>query len=243
MIDEQTRHPMLPDQTHDELARENFARSMKKVIFNHLTPGVRDVWEHRVGPAFEAAEGRGPADRHEVRKVMMQDPYVKMWCSLRRVSQELLWDAVSENVERQADDLVERAKAMEGGWLNTGDLGVIDEDGRVAYRGRFKDMLKVGGENVSALEIEAYLGTHPKVKVVAVASVPDEKYTEVPAAFVEIVPGEALTEEELIAYCKDQIANFKIPRYVRFVTEWPMSATKIQKFKLRADLLAELGLE
>ncbi len=135
------------------------------------------------------------------------------------------------------------AKAMEGGWLNTGDLGVIDEDGRVAYRGRFKDMLKVGGENVSALEIEAYLGTHPKVKVVAVASVPDEKYTEVPAAFVEIVPGETLTEDELITYCKDQIANFKIPRYVRFVTEWPMSATKIQKFKLRSDLLAELGLE
>jgi ubiquinone/menaquinone biosynthesis C-methylase UbiE len=114
MIDEQTRHPMLPTQTHDELARENFARSFKKVVFNHLTPGVRDIWEHRVGPEFEAKEGRPPADRHEIRKVMMNDSYVKMWCSLRRVSQELLWDAVSENVERQRDDLIEKAKKMEG---------------------------------------------------------------------------------------------------------------------------------
>jgi SAM-dependent methyltransferase len=114
MIDEQTRHPMLPVQTHDELARENFARSFKKVVFNHLTPGVRDIWEHRVGPEFEAKEGRPPADRHEIRKVMMNDSYVKMWCSLRRVSQELLWDAVSENVERQRDDLIEKAKKMEG---------------------------------------------------------------------------------------------------------------------------------
>ncbi len=124
MIDEQTRHAMLPEQTHDELARENFARSFKKVIFNHLTPGVRDVWEHRVGPEFEAAEGRGPADRHEVRKVMMKDPYVKMWCSLRRVSQELLWDTVAENVERQADELAERAKGMEGGGTLTLDPSV-----------------------------------------------------------------------------------------------------------------------
>jgi SAM-dependent methyltransferase len=105
---------MLPVQTHDELARENFARSFKKVVFNHLTPGVRDIWEHRVGPEFEAKEGRPPADRHEIRKVMMNDSYVKMWCSLRRVSQELLWDAVSENVERQRDDLIEKAKKMEG---------------------------------------------------------------------------------------------------------------------------------
>lgn len=114
MIDEQIRHPMLPEQTHDELARENFARSLKKVVFNHLTPGNKAVWENRVGPAFEAEEGRPPADRHEIRRAMMGDPYVKMWCSLRRVSQELMWDAVTENVERQADDLVERARTIEG---------------------------------------------------------------------------------------------------------------------------------
>jgi acyl-CoA synthetase (AMP-forming)/AMP-acid ligase II len=132
--------------------------------------------------------------------------------------------------------------AMTGGWLHTGDLGRMDEDGRVSYGGRSKDMLKVGGENVSALEVEAYLGSHPAVKVVAVVGVPDEKYAEVPAAFVECVPGSAASEEELIAFCKGQIATFKVPRYVRFVDEWPLSATKIQKYRLRDSLLTELGL-
>jgi acyl-CoA synthetase (AMP-forming)/AMP-acid ligase II len=133
-------------------------------------------------------------------------------------------------------------QAMAGGWLHTGDLGVLDEDGRIAYGGRSKDMLKVGGENVSALEVEAFLGTHPAVKVVSVVGVPDEKYQEVPAAFVERVPGTTVTEDELIGHCKGQIANFKIPRYVRFVEEWPISATKIQKFRLRDSLVSELGL-
>jgi acyl-CoA synthetase (AMP-forming)/AMP-acid ligase II len=133
-------------------------------------------------------------------------------------------------------------QALEGGWLHTGDLGRVDEDGRVSYGGRTKDMLKVGGENVSALEIEAYLGTHPAVKVVAVVGVPDAKYAEVPAAFVECVPGSRISEDELVGFCTGQIATFKVPRYVRFVEEWPLSATKIQKYRLRESLLAELGL-
>ena len=135
------------------------------------------------------------------------------------------------------------AQAMAGGWLHTGDLGRVDEEGRVAYGGRTKDMLKVGGENVSALEVEAYLGTHPAVKVVAVVGVPDPKYAEVPAAFVERVPGTDVSEDDLIAHCRGQIASFKVPRYVRFVDEWPLSATKIQKHRLRASLVSELGLE
>jgi acyl-CoA synthetase (AMP-forming)/AMP-acid ligase II len=133
--------------------------------------------------------------------------------------------------------------AMAGGWLHTGDLGRLDEDGRVSYGGRSKDMLKVGGENVSALEVEAYLGTHAAVKVVAVVGVPNAKYGEVPAAFVELVPHTGVSEDELIAHCRGQIASFKVPRYVRFVEEWPMSATKIQKHRLRASLVTELGLE
>ena len=133
-------------------------------------------------------------------------------------------------------------RVMEGGWLHTGDLGRLDEDGRVSYGGRTKDMLKVGGENVSALEVEEFLGTHPSVKVVAVVGVPDAKYIEVPAAFVERVPGSEVSEQELIDHCTGQIASFKVPRYVRFVDEWPMSATKIQKYHLRESLVAELGL-
>lgn len=140
------------------------------------------------------------------------------------------------------DDPEQTGKVMAGGWLHTGDLGSIDGDGRVSYGGRVKDMLKVGGENVSALEVEAFLGGHPAVKVVAVVGVPDERYVEVPAAFVERAPGTQIGEHELIEHCRGRIASFKIPRYVRFVEEWPLSATKIQKHRLRESLLAELGL-
>jgi acyl-CoA synthetase (AMP-forming)/AMP-acid ligase II len=140
------------------------------------------------------------------------------------------------------NDPEKTAETMCGGWLHTGDLGSVDEDGRITYHGRSKDMLKVGGENVAALEIEAFLGTHPAVKLVQVIGVPDPKYLEVPAAFVELVPGQELTEEELVEFCRGKIASFKVPRYVRFVTEWPMSATKIQKHRLREAFLAEQGL-
>ena len=128
------------------------------------------------------------------------------------------------------------------GWFDTGDIGALDADGRIAYLGRSKDMLKVGGENVAALEIESFLQTHPAVSIAQVVPIPDDKYDEVPAAFVELAPDEALTEAELIDHCRGRIATFKIPRYVRFVAaaDWPMSATKIQKFRLREQLLAEL---
>jgi acyl-CoA synthetase (AMP-forming)/AMP-acid ligase II len=135
------------------------------------------------------------------------------------------------------------AEAWRGGWFHTGDIGRMDGDGRVAYVGRSKDMLKVGGENVAALEIEDFLATHPAVKLAQVVAIPDPRYAEVPAAFVELAPGAGTSEEELIAFCSGTISSFKIPRHVRFVTEWPMSATKIQKFRLRDSLLAELGLE
>jgi acyl-CoA synthetase (AMP-forming)/AMP-acid ligase II len=130
---------------------------------------------------------------------------------------------------------------MRGGWFHTGDLGRVDEDGRLTFLGRLKDMLKVGGENVAALEIEAYLATHPAVKIAQVVGVPEPRYQEVPAAFVELVDGSDLSEEELIEFCRGKIARFKVPRYVRFVTEWPMSASKVQKFRLRDELLEELA--
>ncbi|MBM3678007.1 MAG: acyl--CoA ligase [Actinobacteria bacterium] len=135
------------------------------------------------------------------------------------------------------------AEAWRGGWFHTGDLGRMDEAGRIAYVGRSKDMLKVGGENVAALEIEDFLGTHPAVKLAQVVAIPDARYAEVPAAFVELAPSATATEDELIAFCTGQISSFKIPRHVRFVDEWPMSATKIQKFRLREALMHELGLE
>jgi acyl-CoA synthetase (AMP-forming)/AMP-acid ligase II len=137
-------------------------------------------------------------------------------------------------------DLQKTEEAMRGGWLHTGDLGVVDAEGRVSYRGRAKDMLKVGGENVAALEVEAFLATHPAVKVAQVVGVPDERYVEVPAAFVELADGAELDADGLVAFCRGRIASFKVPRHVRFVEEWPMSATKIQKHRLRDALLEEL---
>jgi len=128
----------------------------------------------------------------------------------------------------------------EDGFFHTGDLCSMDEDAVVSYHGRLKDMLKVGGENVSAIEVESLLSTHPAIKLAQVVGIPDPRLIEVPVAFVELASGYSLTAAEVTAHCSGQIASFKIPRHVRFVTEWPMSATKIQKFRLRDQLLAEL---
>jgi fatty-acyl-CoA synthase len=142
--------------------------------------------------------------------------------------------------ERYHNDPEKTAHAMRGGWFHTGDLGRVDEDGRLTFLGRLKDMLKVGGENVAALEIEAYLATHPAVKIVQVVGIPDARLQEVPAAFVELADGVEASEEDLIEFCRGRIARFKVPRYVRFVTDWPMSASKVQKFRLREELVEEL---
>jgi fatty-acyl-CoA synthase len=140
-------------------------------------------------------------------------------------------------------DPVKSAQALDkDGWFHTGDIGSLEADGTIMFHGRFKDMLKVGGENVAAAEIEALLQRHPAVKLAQVVGIPDAKYVEVPAAFVELQPGKSATEAELIAHCKAEIASFKVPRHVRFVTEWPMSSSKIQKFRLRTQLVGELGL-
>jgi fatty-acyl-CoA synthase len=127
------------------------------------------------------------------------------------------------------------------GWFFTGDLASVDANGNLTFRGRTKDMLKVGGENVGCLEVEAYLTTHPDIELASVVGVPDPRYDELPAAFVELRAGARLTEAEVIAFCREGMAKYKVPRYVRFVTEWPMSATKIQKFRLRDRLVAELA--
>ena len=128
------------------------------------------------------------------------------------------------------------------GWFHTGDLGTIDDSGHIMFDGRTKDMLKVGGENVAAAEIESLLTRHAAVKLAQVVGIPDPKYVEIPAAFVELFPGKSASAEELIAFCRKEISSFKVPRFVRFVTEWPMSASKIQKFQLRRRLMEDLGL-
>jgi acyl-CoA synthetase (AMP-forming)/AMP-acid ligase II len=140
-------------------------------------------------------------------------------------------------------DPVKSAEALDkDGWFHTGDIGSVDAQGTIMFHGRFKDMLKVGGENVAAAEIEAQLQKHKAVKLAQVVGIPDAKYAEVPAAFVELQPDATATETELIEFCKKDVAGFKVPRHIRFVTEWPMSSSKIQKFKLRTALVEELKL-
>jgi fatty-acyl-CoA synthase/long-chain acyl-CoA synthetase len=124
------------------------------------------------------------------------------------------------------------------GWLKTGDLYTRLPNGSLIFGGRCKDMLKVGGENVAAVEVEAFLCTHPAVKTAEIVGRPDPRLDEVPVAFIELYHGHDVNEETLIAYCRGRIASYKVPRAIYFIAaeEWPMSATKIDKRALRARL-------
>ncbi|WP_129138526.1 AMP-binding protein [Modicisalibacter coralii] len=129
------------------------------------------------------------------------------------------------------------------GWMHTGDLAQMDDDGYVAIVGRIKDMIIRGGENIYPREIEDFLYTHPAISDVQVIGVPDEKYGEEVMAWVKLVDGADLDEEALRAFCQGRIAHYKVPRYVKFVDAFPMTVTgKIQKFKMREVATHELGL-
>ena len=130
------------------------------------------------------------------------------------------------------------------GWLHSGDMATIRADGTVRFLGRYKDMLKVGGENVDPVETEALLLQHPAVQQVSIVGVPDARLQEVACACVVLAPGVQVEPEELLAFCRGKIASFKIPQYVLYVKEYPMTASgKVQKFKLRDMSLQTLGLQ
>ncbi len=129
------------------------------------------------------------------------------------------------------------------GWMHTGDLATIDAEGYVNIVGRIKDMVIRGGENIYPREIEEFLYRHPQVQDVQVVGVPDAKYGEELCAWIVAKPGQELTEEAVRDFCKGQIAHYKVPRYIRFVTGFPMTVTgKIQKFKIRDEMKDQLGL-
>jgi fatty-acyl-CoA synthase len=128
------------------------------------------------------------------------------------------------------------------GWMHTGDLATIDDDGYCSIVGRVKDMIIRGGENIYPREIEEYLLRHPKVLDVAVVGVPDRQYGEVVCAVIRVREGNTCTESEIVDYCREQIAHFKVPRFVRFVDAFPMTVTgKVQKYLLREQQIKELG--
>ena len=125
------------------------------------------------------------------------------------------------------------AEAFEGGWFRSGDLAVMHSDGYVKIQDRSKDIIISGGENISSIEIENTLAKHPSVSIAAVVAKPDQKWGEVPCAFIELVKDKPATEKELISFCKETLAGFKVPKQVIFC-ELPKTSTgKIQKFELR----------
>lgn len=130
------------------------------------------------------------------------------------------------------------------GWLHTGDLATIDEEGYYRITGRLKDMIIRGGENIYPREVEEFLYAHPKILDVQVVGVPDRKYGEQVLACIRVKPGEDLKVEEVREFCDGRIARFKVPHYIQFVEEYPMTASgKIQKFKLREQAMQAIGLE
>lgn len=139
----------------------------------------------------------------------------------------------------------ETAKVIDAdGWLHTGDLAVMDENGYCKITGRIKQMIIRGGENIYPKEIEEFLYTHPKISDVQIYGVPDRKYGEQVMAAIILKNGVEMTEDEVKEFCRGKIANYKIPKYVKFVAGYPMTASgKIQKFKLREMAIKELGLE
>ncbi len=134
------------------------------------------------------------------------------------------------------------AKAIdEQDWLHSGDIGVMDADGYVQITGRLKEMIIRGGENIYPREIEDFIFTHPKVAEVAVFGLPDEFYGEEVMAWIQLHTGEDMTEKEVRNFCKGHIAHFKIPKYIRFVNEFPMTVTgKLQKFRMREMALEDI---
>jgi fatty-acyl-CoA synthase len=129
------------------------------------------------------------------------------------------------------------------GWLHTGDLALRQPNGYYRITGRIKDLVIRGGENIYPREIEEFLFTHPAIEQVAVFGVPDAKFVEELCAWVKLKSGAALSEEELRQFCRAELAHYKAPRHIRFVSEFPQTVTgKLQKFKMRDLMIEELGL-
>ena len=202
-----------------------------------LTEAAGTVSTSRLSDSYEVRTGRCgvPLEEWQVRIV---DPETGVDCGPSQQGEIVLG---GPNILIGYYNAPEKtAEAICDGWFYTGDIGSIDADGNLMFHGRTKDMLKVGGENVAAAEIEAMLQTHPAVKLAQVVGIPDDRYCEIPAAFIELAEGTQATPQELIDHCRGRIASFELPRHIRFVTEWPMSTSKIQKFRLRDALIVDL---
>ena len=142
------------------------------------------------------------------------------------------------------DEARSREAIDEAGWMHTGDLATLDAEGFANIVGRVKDMLIRGGENVYPREIEEFLLSHPGVQDVQAFGVPDPKYGEEVCVWIVPRRGHAIQEQEIRDFCKDRIAHYKVPRYVRIVDQFPLTATgKAQKFEMQKAMIESLGLQ
>ncbi len=142
------------------------------------------------------------------------------------------------NEPQMTDDAIDTE-----GWMHSGDLAVMDDDGYVSIVGRIKDMIIRGGENIYPREVEEFLYGHPDIVDVQVVGVPDSKYGEELVAWIRLRDGATITRDDIAAYCSGRIAHFKIPRYIHVTDEFPMTVTgKIQKYRMRQTSIELLGL-
>jgi len=173
-------------------------------------------------------------------EVKVVDPSTGQTVPLGQVG-EICFRGYHVMVGYYGDEEATRKAVDRQGWLHSGDLGTMDADGYVRITGRLKEMIIHGGEKIYPREIEDYLFTHPKVAEVAVFGIPDKYYGEEVAAWIQLRSGEIATEEEIRAFCKGKIAHYKIPHYIWFVEEFPMTVTgKFQKFRMREIAMEKL---
>ncbi len=233
---------------------QNIAVPERLVQMQKATPGASEVSSFGATECSSNLTLTLPDDSYDVRmntlglpvpdmEIRIVDPETGRVCDSNEVGElQFRGDALFDGYYKEPELT---SRSFDGGWFKSGDLGEIDENGRLIYSGRIKDMLKVGGENVSAVEVESFLAGHEAIDIVQVVSAPDARYAEVAAAYVQLKPGATLSEQDLIGFCIGRIASYKIPRYMRVVEEWPMSGTKIKKYELReriAQELRELGV-
>ena len=250
----------MPVLNHPDFGAADLSRLT--TVINVGTPERMRYMQDRLPAAVQisctgSTEGAGfvcvgdPADPPEARALYAGRPVAGMEARVvePKTGQDLPDDTPGEFVFRGVsrfaryyrDPATTAARIDADGWYHSGDLLERDSQGRFRFHSRLSDVLKVGGENVSAAEVEDQIAGLPGVSVVQVVAAPDGHYGEVAAAFVELRPGAALTEAEITGHCLERMATFKVPRYVRFVSEWPMSGTKIQKGRLRQWIADELA--
>jgi fatty-acyl-CoA synthase len=200
-------------------------------------PAAVNEW-HRDWDGLEAADQAARKARQGVRYVTLEDLDVKDPETMRSVPAdgETLGEVMFQGNVVMKGYLKNKAStdaAFAGGWFHSGDLGVKHPDGYIQLKDRSKDIIISGGENISSIEVEDALYKHPAVQAAAVVAKPDDKWGETPCAFVELKPEETVTEAEIIAWCRDQLARYKVPRTVVFCDLPKTSTGKIQKFVLR----------